>query len=115
MTQGYKLVKYSDNYGDEFDVDGWKIYLPEEWPEFKKFITDNEDKLFPFEYYFGTNEGIEYESASDFLSKFEEVDLDKDKATHLISVFGQEYGHYPQDYVNFWVEDLKAEGEWDQE
>lgn len=78
------LVKFSSNYADEFDVDGFKIMSEEDWEKHVRAATnafDNQpeaskrNKLFgaskePVELYFGTNEALEFNDLKEYLGAF---------------------------------------------
>lgn len=60
------LVKYKDNYADEFNVEGYELFNEFEWNR-----TDVEISLWfknhgSYVFYFGTNEAMDYESEEDF-------------------------------------------------
>ncbi len=67
------LVKYKDNWADEMDLDGFRVMDKKELDEFVKNIGAL--KNFPFEVYFGTNQGVEFESVKDIMKAFKFVPL----------------------------------------
>lgn len=98
------LVKFDENWADEMDVSGFKIFEDiEEWEnaikEFKeeREIEDDEDCCFSV--YFGSNEQNEYRSMSEFLSLFEVIELSKEQANVIDSLFPETscsgFGHFP--------------------
>lgn len=62
----YVLIKYDDNWANEFDVNGFFATTLEEW---EKFINEVSKASYPQEVYFGTNEFIEFETFEDFYNK----------------------------------------------
>ena len=57
----YYLVKYSDNWADEIDIDGFALFTEEEHNEFVSMVDKVCELLRVgeiFEYYIGTNEII---------------------------------------------------------
>ena len=76
------LIKFKDNWADEFDISGWFVSSEETWDAFK--AQDFE----PREIYFGTNEGIEYESKADYLSRFKTKAISDSDAEVLVRLFG---------------------------
>ncbi len=76
------LIKFRDNWADEFDVSGWFVSSEEVWDAFKAQPFE------PTEIYFGTNEGIEYESKSDYLSHFKTTSISDSDAEVLVRLFG---------------------------
>jgi hypothetical protein len=70
------LVKFKDNWSDEFDAEGFKLFNGVEWKEFKEVI---EKKIqFPAKGYFGTNEFLEYVDAKDYFGRLEIVDISEE-------------------------------------
>jgi hypothetical protein len=57
MSKFY-LLKYSDNWADEMDIDGHAVLTSEEYNEFNSKVDELEYLWFSV----GTNEDIEYES-----------------------------------------------------
>jgi hypothetical protein len=97
------LVKFDDNWADEMDVSGFKIFNNlDAWnkalSEFKSEKEIEEDDQY-FEICFGTNEWIEYDSFGDFLKNFEIVEISKDTAEIIDGLFPEAdsygYGHFP--------------------
>lgn len=98
----YLLVKYNDNYSDEFDISGFKLYTKEEWVKFAL----NARILFEckvVEYYFGSNEAISYEHGVDnFLTRFTLLDITEEMYTWLNTFvcYCGKYGFFPDYIVN---------------
>jgi hypothetical protein len=97
------LVKFDDNWADEMDVSGFKIFDNlDAWNkalEKKKTILELEDDEQYFEVCFGTNEYIEYDSFSEFLERFQITEISKDTAEVFGAMFPEAksygYGHFP--------------------
>jgi hypothetical protein len=98
------LVKFDENWADEMDVSGFKLFKSQKaWDkaikEFKeeKEIEDDDDCCFSV--YFGTNEENEYESMSEFLDLFEVIELSNEQANVIDSLFPEAscsgFGHFP--------------------
>ena len=83
------LVKFNDNYADEFDVGGFRFYEEKEWNKYKKLVK--EKIKFPKEASFGTNEFIEYNSAEDYFKCTEVKKLSEEEYNFLVKLFGK-YG-----------------------
>lgn len=58
------LLKCSFNYADEFDCEFFNIVTEEWWDKFK---IDIKKARYPIECYFGTNEGLTFDSYEDIL------------------------------------------------
>ncbi len=100
----HKLVKFEDNYADEFDVEGFKTFTPEEfesWERKLKLVFDHENHV---EIYFGTNEYcgycslLEYQSCLTISSIFA-TDVDFIRAHITTSEYG--YGHFLDPVVHY--------------
>jgi hypothetical protein len=82
----YYLVKYEDNYADEFDIQGFRIFTEVELKAFKTLVKTAK---YPQEVYFGTNESISYDSFTDYT---------EEEASLLTKLFGYdtttEYGFF---------------------
>lgn len=108
----YKLVKYEDNYADEFDIVGFKIMTEQEYFEWrdmveKSFLFDEDNQVRDTtdrEFYFGTNEFVTYQNANQYFDQLEVIDLANHEAAALLSMFAKEiqygYGTFidPADY-----------------
>jgi hypothetical protein len=100
------LVKFNDNWADEMDVSGFKLFDNlDAWNaaiaefEAEKEIVDGEDNGY-FEVYFGSNEYNEYETVEEFLTQFDITEI-SDAAAEMIETLFPEaklsdgYGHFP--------------------
>lgn len=79
------LVKYSEDYADEFQVSGFQVFDETDW---NKHVA--EVRLcahWPQSRYFGTNEGMEWSSAQDYLNNFTEVQITDEEADFLARTF----------------------------
>ena len=94
------LVTYDDNYGDEFDLYGFKIMTQEDFDEMivtaEKAIDDNPDR----EYYFGTNEAMQYSSVDEYRNAFSVKEITFEEAQLITKLFdlseinGKIYGQF---------------------
>jgi hypothetical protein len=82
----YVLVKFDDNWADEFDLEGFMIWEKEEWEQHKALAL--RCKNWPQESYFGTNEWTEWQSAKQYLDCFTEVDLSPEEVLTMTKLFG---------------------------
>lgn len=94
------LVKYSSNWADEMDIDGFCLMTKGEyldwvadWTTFFKQI-DGE----AYCYCIGTNEDIPYEDAEGFFNDFEGKYITEDHYNTFVLYFGKEYGFFPTRY-----------------
>lgn len=67
------LIKYSDNWADEMDLEGLFICSSEEWEGYKESVKKYFEVNSSYTYYVGTNEEVEYNSANELLGAFEVV------------------------------------------
>jgi hypothetical protein len=89
----FKVVKFKTDYADEFDVEGVRIFTNKQWKEWQEGMKA--DLEFPYEWYFGSNEVIEFNSWVDFISKFEVDDINLAQA-EVIQYYVGELGHFPE-------------------
>lgn len=78
------LVKFSADYADEFQVSGFTVMEKADWESYKKRAEVGE---WPQSQYFGTNEGIEWQSAEDHLGDFDTVEITDEQAVFLLTSF----------------------------
>ena len=91
------LINFSDNYADEFDLDGWFVTTKEVWEKFKQQEIPEEQwhSCSPyrhssgkcFEIYFGTNESIQYGSLEDYFSNFRLREISEQDYETLVRLF----------------------------
>ncbi len=87
----YVVVKFSRNWADEFDVYGFRVLEKSVWEKEREMIS----VLPHIEYYFGTNEGWEYEDPREFLENYSVTEISHDDASIMLKVFGNSYGICP--------------------
>lgn len=80
----FLLVSYDDNYADEFNINGFKVFTTEEWEKWKSSLPENS-----FEHGFGTNECIEYSSKEEFLATCTVKSITVEQAKMLFEIFGK--------------------------
>jgi hypothetical protein len=99
------LVKYDNNYADEFDLEGFYVMEGESKKDIQKQLlcteydeegekTGEEFTNFPFERYFGSNECIEYEDKKDYLSCFTIEEITLEESNVLNKLFGGGFGDF---------------------
>lgn len=69
------LVKFSDNWADEMDIEGCRVYSKDSWEKYRKLAKREFKENGSYVYCVGTNEEIEYSSYKDFISCFEVKDI----------------------------------------
>lgn len=87
----YKLVKFKDNYADEFDVEGFRLFTDDSWRAFLDQLPQ-----YPDETYFGTNEYIEYSTKASYLKTLEVLEISEKEYKILLKLFGTDiipYGY----------------------
>lgn len=80
------LVKFSRDWADEFQVEGFRVVDAEKASAMVEFFSR------PRTFYFGTNEGWEDEV---LLDSFEFVDISDEQASLLAVLFGRGVGEVP--------------------
>ena len=98
------LIKWSDNWADEMDLEGFHIMSEKAWLAFLKLLDDtieiykkHSDNLFQcFDFCVGTNEEITYKSKEDFLKSFVIEEIDEEAERIIKNNFGPSpYGFFP--------------------
>ena len=120
------LVKFEDNYADEFDLNGFFITTKPEWEKilvaakksFAPLEAENATKKAAIdakiaageyayfrpnekEFYFGTNESLFYESFEDWFSSYMVVELTNEVAEFMQATFPYGFGQYFTDFDNY--------------
>lgn len=94
------LVKWSSNYADEFDVDGFVLMDESVWNEAKEKIPKYEDEI---SIGFGTNEEIEYSNGQEFFNDLSAQVLSNLEAGIIEQTIGGSFGHSGFEYI---IEDI---------
>jgi hypothetical protein len=84
------LIKFSDNWADEMDVNGWVILDSQKWVKIKEKVEAYNDY---FSIGFGSNQENEYENGEDFLEAINIRLLSENEFIVLTSCFGSRYGN----------------------
>ena len=98
------LVKFEDNYADEFDMSGFQIMTKDTYQEMRDAIVGFFKKHSIMEMYFGTNEAMYWESASDMLGAFTSVEITAEEVSVIDKLFWRyERGWFPDvmDYIEY--------------
>lgn len=112
-TKGeYCLIKFCDNWADEMEVEGFVIFDYNEYREWRKDMNRlraamNNDHV--FEFYFGTNEWLDYENYDDFIVCFDMVYITKEEKEAIERLFGKFYGVFPYYAVLDFLKDVEDE------
>lgn len=72
----HKLVKFSDCYGDEFDVEGHSVFSMQEW---NTYLEGLRKVKYPCIRYFGTNEFLEYDDYHALRSMYDAIDITEEE------------------------------------
>lgn len=118
----YYLVKYSDNWADEMDIEGFAVFTQKEFCDFSNAIEEIMNLIKngkTYTYWFGTNEGVEYDHVNYFLKSFEIKTIDA-LSYSLISgnICNNDhvYGFFPfDDMLDFIVDHLDVGEEEEEE
>jgi hypothetical protein len=108
----YVLVKFDNNWADEFDIKGFVALSKEKWDEYKRKIKETFGEN-EFNWYFGTNEDLIFEEgAVSYLKSFSESKISKSEFDFLKKKFAHakdsmvKYGTIPF-YSDEDLEDMK--------
>ena len=90
----YYLVKYTDNYADEFDVYGLALLTDTD----RKYFNNLEQEDLPITHYIGTNEEITYEHLNKLLRCYTWIEITELEYKLLDRLIGSDYGrfYYPE-------------------
>jgi len=97
------LLKFQKDYADEFDVYGFEVITEEKWEQYKQVFKHTE---YPQEYYFGTNEFVEFENEKDVLDNVVVIEITESQAELLRQLFGKthskriDFGFVPFSYMD---------------
>jgi hypothetical protein len=89
------LVKYKGDWADELEVEGFWVTTKEEYEEWLIEIKNS----FPYTYYIGTNEEIEYESLDSLQYDLSVKEITQEQFDNLKVVFGGSFGFFPDPEV----------------
>lgn len=80
----FYIVYFDDNYSDEFDIGGFKVFNFEQYSKWQNCL---EKKMFPMEYYFGTNEEVYFKSLEDYRNHLSVVSISKQEYETMLKLF----------------------------
>ncbi len=84
MTKNYVLLKFSDNWADEMDVEGFLVVSKEYWLKREAELGEEQDAL---HLCIGTNEYLEWEDGETLLDSIEVLELEDAHAQLLAKQF----------------------------
>ncbi|AVH85411.1 hypothetical protein RsoM2USA_484 [Ralstonia phage RsoM2USA] len=87
------LVKFSDNYADEFDVDGFMVIDKDQFNKEVALIKRMFDEYGEREFYFGTNESFNYGDFDEWFSVFTVTDITDSEADVLSKLFANSWSN----------------------
>lgn len=106
------LVKFSDNWANEMDVEGFSIMSTGQFTKWAKTVEEVAKKIDSgrtFEWYIGTNEWIDWEDGKSFKEAFScEVITDEEAniLKRLLLEGMASYGLFPSgESMTYWLED----------
>jgi hypothetical protein len=86
------LVMFKDNWSDEFELEGFKLFNGLQWKQFGETI---ESKVqFPARGYFGTNEFFEYMNIKDYFEHFFVKEISELRFDYMSELFPSGFGHF---------------------
>lgn len=78
------LIKFSANWADEMDLNGWDLYTRLEWDNVETAILGHK---YPVTVSVGSNEEIEFENAKQLLDSYTVEQISDEDAAVLIRLF----------------------------
>jgi|SRR6185369_5874980 len=83
------LIKFDNNYADEFDVEGFLVLSQQDWEKHQELAKKVfKQKGGEVEVGFGTNEAVSYYSLEDYLSSFDVTEITQEQYQVLWDLFG---------------------------
>jgi hypothetical protein len=79
------LVRFSRDWADEFNCDGFSVYTQKQKDEWNAFVQKNGKERYSF--YFGTNQGWNDVEIQDFAKSFTFTEITDDFAVELQTAF----------------------------
>lgn len=92
------LIKWEQNWADEFDMTGFQILSDE---DYNRFIDRINNADYPVEASFGTNESYEFESIEDITRSIDAITLTEKEAETFSNLFGEKF--YSKDFGFGWT------------
>lgn len=113
------LVTFDDNYADEFNIYGFKVMYERDFLKMMDRTRDIIEGNSSTEYYFGTNEYVQYSSFEEYENALTIKEITQDEADTLLKLFGEpgrvlvNFGHFidPTEYED----DYDWDEEWEDE
>jgi hypothetical protein len=99
----YVLVKFSDNWADEMDIEGVEVVPRDDFYKIYNLVKEVDHE---FEINIGTNEDLFYDDGSDFLKHVKVTNIDEDFANKYYKFVG-DVGFVPYEMMR---EILMSEG-----
>lgn len=107
----YYLIRYADNYEDEFEVSGFVVLTSKEMNDFDTALNVLETIMESTElsFYFGTNEEMVYDDFKFFLEAISVSILSKSEGAFVLKQFGKSYGTHPYFHIMDLVKNYKED------
>jgi hypothetical protein len=107
----YYLIRYADNYEDEFEVSGFVVLTSKEMNDFDTALNVLETIMESTElsFYFGTNEEMVYDDFKFFLEAISVSVLSKSEGAFMLKQFGKSYGTHPYFHIMDLVKNYKED------
>jgi hypothetical protein len=82
----YLLIRFKDNWGDEMNVTGFVVVAKDDWSKMYLKVVALFEKA-SWEFYFGTNESIEYNNLAHWEENFTTVELTDEEFQIITTLF----------------------------
>lgn len=83
------LLKLTDDYADEFDVECFCIMSKQEWDQIVEGLKNEKEY---FELYFGTNEWLRYNNGQELLNCITVTEIEPSESEVIRRLIGYQYG-----------------------
>lgn len=91
------ILHYSDNYADEFDVEGYQAITKSQYDRIMMYMESYFITNRVYEWYFGSNEYICYQNYKDFFNAFSTTLISEDEYDTLMRLGLGGHGTSPID------------------
>lgn len=82
------LIKFDNNYADEFDVEGFLVLSQSDWEKHKELAKKVFKQKGDVDVGFGTNEAVNYYSLEGYLDSFKVKEITQEQYQVLWDLFG---------------------------
>jgi hypothetical protein len=104
-TEKFFLMKYSDNWGDEMDIEGTFVVSESDKNTFQLALKGMKNEVVEVSFYIGSNEEMIYDEIEDFIASITFIEITPEDVATLIRLDMVSTGYAEQvfDLVFDWL------------